>query len=71
MPIRSVLVSTKVLIVWGMSNPFLRGGDTRAAIVALTLSWRLSNQSIALCVGSHCERFARTPVSEKHQPAVG
>ena len=46
MPIRSVLASTKLLIVWGMSNPFLRGGDTGAAIVALTLGELVANYSI-------------------------
>ena len=35
MPIRSAIASAKILIVWGMTNPF-SGGDAAAAIVALT-----------------------------------
>ena len=41
----SALASERSLIVWAMSNPFLRGGNIRAAIaiVALTLDELVPN----------------------------
>ena len=42
------LACARALIVWDMSNPFLRGGDATGGVVALALSERRSSRSIAL-----------------------